>query len=339
MVSDGSQSLSLLQYDPPSQIPDGVVLDTSEDGSVFMDVTRGSVSGKLFLSKFRAGKEDKSFNKQFCILFNEDQKWYTPLLFQDSGGRSATKNWKKSIYHRGNQLLKLISWLLAGDDNTGYLAGAEADASLVQSSSASRLDVSDTMDEVIIKAIDKALKPFKLMLQKELNALRKELEKAHSQIQVMQKKLESLEVSLPESMDNRNDMRNDVRNDDLSDKIHLMQAHQKTIELSQQEQRKNNIIISGLPESEDENIIDSVKHLFGQQLNMNDLNSVSFKKVVRIGKISKAHVRLVLVSVGSFHDKLKIIKNKRKLKGSDIFLQDDRTPEQREKYKRLRNQC
>ena len=47
------------------------------------------------------------------------------------------------------------------------------------------------------------------------------------------------------------------------------------------------------------------------------------------------HDRLILVAFGNFIDKLTIMKNKKNLRGSNIFLQDDRTPEQRERFKQL----
>ncbi len=91
--------------------------------------------------------------------------------------------------------------------------------------------------------------------------------------------------------------------------------HQKAIELSMKQSRKNNVIISGIEEVAEEKIIEVVQQLFQSNLNV---EGVEIVKAMRLGRPQR-QARLVLVMLGSFNDKLRVMKNKRYLKGSSIL--------------------
>ena len=59
--------------------------------------------------------------------------------------------------------------------------------------------------------------------------------------------------------------------------------------------------------------------------------------VKRIGK--KGRNRLILVSIFCLDDKLAVLKKRTKLKGSNIYINDDLPPQQRERRKKLIIMC
>ena len=90
-----------------------------------------------------------------------------------------------------------------------------------------------------------------------------------------------------------------------------------------------------MKEEKEENTARLVQQLFADRLNC--LNVV-ISKAFRMGKQSNRD-RLILVMMESYKDKSVVMHNKRNLKGSKIFLQNDRTPEQRENMKILWKRC
>ncbi|XP_033005915.1 nuclear body protein SP140-like protein [Lacerta agilis] len=61
----------------------------------------GKLKGVLYKEKFAAGISQKSIK-------GSDGKWFTPPEFEAEGGRESWKAWKRSIYHNGFPLQKLI---------------------------------------------------------------------------------------------------------------------------------------------------------------------------------------------------------------------------------------
>ena len=101
-------------------------------------------------------------------------------------------------------------------------------------------------------------------------------------------------------------------------------------------ERMANIIISGLPESKDEDTKQAVNHLFTDTLKVTS-NIVSARRLPDPRTTSKNtnRPRLVHVRLGSIDDKLRVVRARSQLKGTTIFLNEDLTKPEQEQKKRL----
>ena len=107
----------------------------------------------------------------------------------------------------------------------------------------------------------------------------------------------------------------------------IITNQQKFIEANEKEKRDKNVIIMGLEESE-VNSEAMVKELISTRLELKDIGVVSKR---RLGKssISRQTPRPALVVLESVEHKVQIMKSRTKLCGSNIFINNDLTPEQR----------
>ena len=110
---------------------------------------------------------------------------------------------------------------------------------------------------------------------------------------------------------------------------------QRILEYQQRDARKLNLIISGVKETENEDTTSVIKEIFNVKLSLDE--SIYPSMVKRIGK--KGRNRLILVSTFCLDDKLAVLKKRTKLKGSRIYINDDLTPQQRERRKKLIIMC
>lgn len=95
---------------------------------------------------------------------------------------------------------------------------------------------------------------------------------------------------------------------------------------------KNNIIISGL-EPDSPNLVKCVVSKLNAILNINLLET-EVNNIYRLGKIKP----VIKIEFVSFLAKSKVIKNRHKLKGSRIFINEDLCEEDRDDFKILRQQ-
>ncbi|XP_023241467.1 uncharacterized protein LOC111639760 [Centruroides sculpturatus] len=89
--------------------------------------------------------------------------------------------------------------------------------------------------------------------------------------------------------------------------------------------RRNNLIIFGLPESEDNNlqVKDVVLEFFQNKLSV---DNVRLERCYRLGQQRKDSIRLIYCSFFDYGDKCKIKRAAFKLKGTRIFIMDDLPP-------------
>lgn len=110
------------------------------------------------------------------------------------------------------------------------------------------------------------------------------------------------------------------------------------IEVLERQTRKNNVIYFGIEEVEDENIKTLEQNIINvitkkQEVN---LNQTEINNVYRIGKINnERQPRPVIVSLTNFKRKTEILSSRAKLRGSDIFVNEDMTRKQQEVRKNL----
>ncbi|CAG9768347.1 unnamed protein product [Ceutorhynchus assimilis] len=96
--------------------------------------------------------------------------------------------------------------------------------------------------------------------------------------------------------------------------------------------KKNNLIIFGLEETDEEDPYQVVLNLFSSILNINTTKE-EISAVYRFGKASRT--RPILVKFISYHKKSTILQNAKLLKGSEIAISLDLTKEERENQKIL----
>ncbi|XP_065654801.1 uncharacterized protein LOC136081416 [Hydra vulgaris] len=88
-------------------------------------------------------------------------------------------------------------------------------------------------------------------------------------------------------------------------------------------QRRNNLRIEGVKKNENESWDDTVIkiiNLFENNLNVKD---VIIERAHRTGSISNVKPRTLVIKLLNFKDKVKILKNANKLKGSGIYINED----------------
>lgn len=101
----------------------------------------------------------------------------------------------------------------------------------------------------------------------------------------------------------------------------------------QRELRKNNLVIFGLAENDEEDLIDKVLELFTENLKVK-VSISEINQVYRFGQ--KNGVRPILVKLVTLHKKFELLKQGVLLKNTNIFIANDLIKEDREKQKILR---
>ena len=100
--------------------------------------------------------------------------------------------------------------------------------------------------------------------------------------------------------------------------------------------RRNNLRINGIPETESENTTELVKTLANDKLGVT-LDDRDFDRSHRVGK-SGTHPRSILVKFTNYTARNIVIKQRRKLKGSGITIQEDLTKKNQNLLKKTAQQ-
>lgn len=119
-------------------------------------------------------------------------------------------------------------------------------------------------------------------------------------------------------------------------------THSKELKYLDYEKRRKNLIVFGLQESSEEAVRDlenKVLHLIVNTLNIRDFTLAELDFSRRQGKrVPTGGVRSVMVAFTTQRRKFEILKNKSKLKGSNIYINEDSSPAAREQEKQLRSE-
>lgn len=108
----------------------------------------------------------------------------------------------------------------------------------------------------------------------------------------------------------------------------------KKIQFLEVNARKNNLVLHGIPEAEDENIdnLHSVAIRIIKELDV-ELENSDINKVQRIGKkIDNEKIRPILLSTTTLQKKVQILRNKKKMK-EKTYITQDYSKEEMEKRK------
>ena len=95
-----------------STIPSSISF-LKDDRGEFIPVSCGQLVGKLYMVKLRNALGHKGSCK--CIFYND--QWVSPADFENQGGKTKCKNWKKSIYCGDKHLLSIYAQLVPETQN------------------------------------------------------------------------------------------------------------------------------------------------------------------------------------------------------------------------------
>lgn len=110
------------------------------------------------------------------------------------------------------------------------------------------------------------------------------------------------------------------------------------VEFLERQFKKNNIIYFGISETKEESlpILEQKTIAIISEMQKVHIKPDDIANLYRIGKDNNGrHPRPVFIALASFKKKMEILSNRSKLKGTDIFVNDDLTPKQREVRKNL----
>lgn len=137
------------------------------------------------------------------------------------------------------------------------------------------------------------------------------------QFKSISEKLESLSAEVHEKFSETNQRLERLETENARLAYHLKIAEKKL--------KGNNLIFHGVEESTDETsakLIDAIKRILKDHLEVN-INTFDITNIFRLGKKSGGKPKPVLVSFLSKLTKTEITKNRRKLKGTKIFMNED----------------
>ena len=110
-----------------------------------------------------------------------------------------------------------------------------------------------------------------------------------------------------------------------------VKTQQRMLESRERVERSKNIVVYGLNEVPSDK--EAVLRLFGDQLCLTDIHIISVR---RLGRQKESKPRPLLVCLASLDDKVNVMKNKRKLAKTSIFINNDLTKEQATQERQLR---
>ncbi|KAK9745122.1 Zinc-finger associated domain (zf-AD) [Popillia japonica] len=110
-----------------------------------------------------------------------------------------------------------------------------------------------------------------------------------------------------------------IKNGKLRIKI---EAQEKRLEIVEKQIRRNNIVIQGIEDGGNDNVKDKVKELF-TRIGADVKIEKDITEIIRLGPYNPAKKRAVLVKLNGWEQKMKIYNQTKKLKGSNIWINDD----------------
>lgn len=161
-------------------------------------------------------------------------------------------------------------------------------------------------------------------IQQDMQEVKSAVNNVQQEVKALNEKIYELEIE-NESLS--------LRNSHLTRQLEMMQ---KTTEQLDARSRRNNIIIHGVPRQSEETgkmCEEAVRDVIRQKLKITD--NVQLEDARRLGQSDNAPIAVTFLR---HQDKVKVMSERRQLKGSNIFLNDDYTKSVREKRKELRKE-
>lgn len=94
------------------------------------------------------------------------------------------------------------------------------------------------------------------------------------------------------------------------------------MEIVEKQIRRNNIVIQGIEDGGNDNVKDKVKELF-TRIGADVKIEKDITEIIRLGPYNPAKKRAVLVKLNGWEQKMKIYNQTKKLKGSNIWINDE----------------
>ncbi|PIK48639.1 hypothetical protein BSL78_14491 [Apostichopus japonicus] len=191
-------------------------------------------------------------------------------------------------------------------------------------------EISEIVTQVVTKVI--ASQDFELKLQACIDrALDKKLDKFLKQIEINSGKIHDIEVEAEKTSSELKAMQDEIS--ELTDKL-----NNSTNQLNQLEQysRRNCIRVFGVEEKPNENTDVLMMDLASQHLGLN-LNPTDIDRSHRIGKKEPGKPRAIIVKFQNYKTRELCIKNRRKLKGTRLVIQEDLTKANQELLQATKN--
>lgn len=104
---------------------------------------------------------------------------------------------------------------------------------------------------------------------------------------------------------------------------------------NEQYSRRHNVRIVGFPEEKDENCVEKVTKFCTETLKLS-LASTDIDRAHRVGKPSDDKHRAIIVRLQSHRHKIDIMKTRRSLKGTNVFINEDLTKENQKLFSEAR---
>ena len=339
----GSQATQDFQQD--------LEVKTDRNGESYLEINCGEAHGWLYLEMLGRVKGAKTLEK--CIL--HEGNVISPQEFEQRGGKRA-KAWRKSIKHKGKQLATLISkgaitehefetplslnGGLPREDDAEEEFPSEQSLQLSQPTMEPFLvQLEGRLTALVESAVQKALNSMRSMVQAEMEIMRTKLaglEERILNLEVSQRPNLSAEPILTSNHSQLEKANTEALEIKLNLVSKVLEDQQKLIEMKERAERANNVVIFGLAESNTHSVSEEVSDLFNTKLGQPDVHIASAR---RLGKLeqNRGKPRPVLVSLVSSFDKATVMKNKKNLAGTKIFINNDLTKEQAREDKRLRD--
>jgi hypothetical protein len=137
---------------------------------------------------------------------------------------------------------------------------------------------------------------------------------------------EKVQKDIEESLSFHQDS-HDKKVSDLEKKIYskssLVSEDKVKIRQLEDRQRRNNLRFEGVAENESESWDDSEMKIINILENNLNVNGAKIERAHRTGKLNTGKPRTIVIKLLDYKDKIKILKNANKLKGSGIFINED----------------
>lgn len=218
----------------------------------------------------------------------------------------------------------------SGSDNAGGGASRSASRSrqstLNLASSSSNTIKEPSLSDIMAKLISlEGMKEDVRKIGENMASMTREIQSINKNVSILQAEVDNLTDQVDHLEKQNRDLGEE--NDLLNERLQKLEKNTESLDC---QMRKNNLVIYGMQkETENEKCEDAVCKMLNDKMGM---RGVEFDHAYRLGDGAKAPI---MVKCKHNEDKTKILKSKLKLKGTEIFIEEDYTSNVRETRKTL----
>lgn len=166
---------------------------------------------------------------------------------------------------------------------------------------------------------------------KRVDSALKQIQELNTSLEVAHGKLESQDKVLRENGKKLKQL------EDLAKSVETLDRIDKKMDYLENQSRRSNIIIDGVPEEKGENWEMSemkVQEILGKKLGLN-VKDIEIERAHRVGKFDESRPRQIVVKLLRHKDKQMIQSQAKKLKGTRIYINEDYSDLIKKKRKEL----